>query len=244
MSRRVVVTGGAKGIGLAVVERFAALGDEVIAFGRDEGALAELAEGVQALRCDVTDEAQVADRFARLGAVDVLVVNAGIAEAAPLAKTTLESWRRHIDVNATGAFLCTRAVIDSMRQRGSGSIVTVASTAAKVGTRYACAYSASKHAALGVMRSAAAELAGSGANANAVCPAFVETELTRRSVERIVDATARSEEEAVAGLVAASPLGRLLGPDEVAASVAWLAAEEQRAINGQALVLDGGGLQS
>ena len=239
-----MVTGGTKGIGRAIVDRFVGSGEEVFALGRDETALAGLGPRAKGLLCDVTDEARVVELFDELDDVDVLVLNAGTAEAAPLAKTTLSSWQQHFDVNATGAFICTRAVIDSMRRRGTGSIVTVASTAAKVGSRYTCAYSASKHAALGVMRCAAAELAGSGANANAVCPTFVDTGLTSRSVQQIVLATGQSEGQALAGLEGQSLLGRLLDPDEVAASVVWIADPGQKAINGQALVLDGGGLQS
>lgn len=239
-----MVAGGTKGIGLAIAARFASAGDAPVALGRDPVALAALPDGVDGVRCDVTDEAQLDAAFAGLGAVDVLVINAGAAETAPLARTSLASWQAQIAVNATAAFLCTRAVIEPMRERGSGAIVTVASTAGKVGSRYTCAYTASKHAALGVMRSAAAELAGSGASANAVCPTFVDTEMTRRSVERIVSATGRSQAEAAAGLAAASPLGRLLAPEEVVAAVFWLASEEARATNGQALVIDGGGLQS
>ncbi len=243
MSGKVIVTGGSKGIGRAVVERFAGLGQEVIALGRDEQALAALPSGASGVRCDVADEAQVLDAFAAAGEVETLVINAGVAETAPLTRTTLASWELQMSVNATAAFLCTRAVIGPMRERGSGSIVTVASTASRVGTPYTCAYTASKHAALGVMRSAAAELAGSGANANAVCPTFVDTELTKRSVERVVESAGRSEEEALAGFAAASPLGRLLSPDEVADCVLWLASDAAATINGQAVVLDGGGLQ-
>src|ERR671925_632834 len=137
-SRLVGVTGGSSGIGRATAERFAALGDRVVPVSRSEG-------------CDVTDEAAVTELFERLGPVDVLVNNAGMGESAPLHRTTLESWRAHLDVNATGAFLCTRAVVPAMRERGRGAIVTVASTAGRVGAPYTAAYSAAKHAAVGLM---------------------------------------------------------------------------------------------
>jgi NAD(P)-dependent dehydrogenase (short-subunit alcohol dehydrogenase family) len=172
------------------------------------------------------------------------VNNAGTAASAPLHRTSLESWERHHAVNATGPFLCIRAVIDDMRRRGDGAIVTVASTAARVGAPYTAAYAASKHAALGITRVAAAELAGTGARANAVCPAFVDTEMTARSIERIARTTSRSPEESAAALAQSSPLGRLLDPGEVAAAVVWLASPEAASINGQTVVLDGGGIQA
>jgi len=228
--RLVVVTGGTKGIGRAVARRFEEAGDRVEGFGRET--------------CDVTDEEQVEVLFARLGPVDVLVNNAGIGESARLAGTTLADWRRHLDVNATGAFLCTRAVLGPMLERDRGRIVTVASTAGLAGARYTSAYTASKHAAVGLMRAVAAEVAGTGVTANAVCPTFVRTEMTERSVARIVERTGRSEEEAAAALARMSPLGRLLEPEEVAAAIVYLASDEAAAINGQTLVLDGGGIQS
>jgi NAD(P)-dependent dehydrogenase (short-subunit alcohol dehydrogenase family) len=241
--RVVVVTGGGKGIGEAVVARFAAAGERVVAVGRDRRAL-EAGQASAAEVCDVTDEEQVTALFQRLGPVDVLVNNAGVAGSAPLERTTLDDWSAQLDVNATGAFLCTRAVVGGMITRGNGRIVTVASTAARIGSRYTAAYTASKHAAVGLMRAVAAEVAGTGVTANAVCPAYVRTEMTRRSIARIVDVTSRSEKEAEAALIASSPLGRLLEPDEVAFAVAFLAAPEAGAINGQTLVLDGGGIQA
>lgn len=247
MSRRVVVTGGAKGIGLAVVERFLALGDEVVALGRDGEALARLEREhhrARTLVCDVTDEDAVVATFAQIGPVDVLVNNAGLAESAPLHRTSLADWRRHLDVNATGAFLCLRAVVEGMRERGAGVVVNVASTAGRVGTPYTAAYTASKHALVGLTRAAAAELGGTGVRVNAVCPTFVRTELTARAVARIVGATGRSAVEAEAALAASSPLGRLLEPGEVAEAVLYLASEAAAAVNGQALVLDGGGIQA
>jgi NAD(P)-dependent dehydrogenase (short-subunit alcohol dehydrogenase family) len=230
VSRRVLVTGGTRGIGAAIAARFAAAGDGVVAVGRAE--------------CDVTDEAAVAAFFERVGAVDVLVNNAGVASSATLARTTLDDWRAQLDVNATGAFLCTRAALPAMLERDAGRIVTVASTAGLVGAKYTAPYAASKHAAVGLMRAVAAEVAGTGVTANAVCPAFVRTDMTSESIARITEATGRSEQEAEAALAAASPLGRLLEPDEVAFAVAFLAAPEAGAINGQTLILDGGGIQA
>src|SRR5262249_19520078 len=161
----------------------------------------------------------------------------------PLARTTLEMWHRHLDVNATGAFLCTRAVVPGMLERDRGRIVTVASTIGLVGAQYVAAYAASKHAVIGLMRSVAAEVAGTGVTANAVCPTYVRTPMTDRTVARIVERTGRSSEESESALAALSPLGRLLEPSAVAATVVYLASDEAAAVNGQALVLDGGGIQ-
>ena len=243
--RTVVITGGAKGIGRATVALFAAMGDRVVALGRDAEALAALpAAEAETQVCDVTDEAAVARVFGELGAVDVLVNSAGMGESAPLHQTTLESWQRHLDVNATGAFLCMRAIVPGMRERGTGAIVTVASTAGRIGVPYTAAYTASKHAVIGLTRAAAAELAGTGVRVNAVCPTFVRTDMTGRSIDHIVRRTGRTPQQAEDALAAASPLGRLLEPDEVAEAIVHLASPAAAAVNGQAWVLDGGGVQA
>lgn len=246
-ARLVVVTGGGKGIGRAIVEGFARLGDRVVAVGRDAAVLEATARGagerVSYEVCDVTDEAAVGALFKRLGEVDVLVNNAGASSSAPVERTTLEEWNRQLQVNVTGVFLCTRAALPAMRRRNQGRIVTVASTAALSGSPYIAGYAASKHAALGFMRVVAAEVAGTGVTANCVCPHYVRSEMTERSVARIAERTGRSPAQAQEALAGSSPLGRLIEPQEVAAAVAYLASEQAAAINGHALVLDGGGLQ-
>jgi NAD(P)-dependent dehydrogenase (short-subunit alcohol dehydrogenase family) len=229
VNRLVVVTGGTKGIGEAISRRFAEGGDEVVALGHGD--------------LDVTDEDAVRDVLGPLE-VDVLVNNAGVSSSAPVHRTSLGDWLRQLEVNATGAFLCTRAVLGGMRERDRGRIVTVASTAGRAGQPYTAGYGASKHAAIGLMRTVAVEVAGTGVTANAVCPTFVRTDMTTRTVNRIAERTGKSEEDSEESLARLSPLGRLLEPDEVAFAVTFLAAPEAGAINGQTIVLDGGGIQA
>jgi NAD(P)-dependent dehydrogenase (short-subunit alcohol dehydrogenase family) len=230
VSRLVVVTGGTRGIGAAVARRFTDLGDRVVALGRAD--------------CDVTDETAVAEVFGSLGEVDVLVNNAGVSASAPLGRTSTADWQAQLDVNATGAFLCTRAVLPGMLARDRGRVVTIASTAGRVGQAYTAAYSASKHAVVGLTRAVAAEVTGTGVTANAVCPTFVRTDMTAKNVRRIAEITGRSTEDSERVITGLSPLGRLLEPDEVAFAVQFLAAREAAAINGQTIVLDGGGIQA
>lgn len=241
-----VVTGGSRGIGRAVVHRMAADGYEVVAAGRDAEALAEVASSAPApvttMTLDVTDESAVQAFFADR-VVDVLVNNAGVAPSAPVHRTTTEDWEATMLVNATGPFLCTRAVLSGMRERDRGRIITVASVASHVGSRYISAYAASKHAALGFIRAVAAEVAGTGVTANAVCPAYVDTPMTDASVARMEEMTGIDPAKARDVLAHMVPLGRLLDPVEVAHAVAFLASPDSGAINGQSIVLDGGGLQ-
>jgi NAD(P)-dependent dehydrogenase (short-subunit alcohol dehydrogenase family) len=250
VTRRALVTGGSRGIGRAIVARLAADGVHVVAVGRDRDALDAVVAAapdhggrVEAAHCDVTDEDAVAELFAWAGPVDVVVPNAGVSASAPVERTTLADWDRQLRVNATGVFLTTRAALPAMRDRGRGRIVVVASVASLHGSRYISAYTASKHAALGFVRSVAAEVAGTGVTANAVCPGYVDTAMTDRSVANIVDLTDHDDESARRALERQQPLGRLITPDEVAAAVAYLASEAAAPVNGQALVLDGGGIQ-
>lgn len=201
-----------------------------------------------AIPCDVTDESAVAalaeEAVRALGQVDVLVNNAGVAHSAKLASIDLEDWNRILAVNATGTFLCTRALAPAMAERGWGRVVNIASIAGKVGAPYIAAYAASKHAVVGFTRALSQEMATRGVTVNAVCPGYVDTEMTERSVARIVDKTGIDPEEAFEHMRQSSPQRRLFGAEEVATLVVNLCEESARGINGQAIVLDGGGVQS
>jgi NAD(P)-dependent dehydrogenase (short-subunit alcohol dehydrogenase family) len=241
MTSTAVVTGGGKGIGLACGKALAAVGHRVVVIGRDEAALAASGFGYRV--CDVTDESSVAECFGGIGAVDVLVNNAGVSTSAPLHRVTLDDWNHAFAVNATGAFLCTRAVLPEMRTAGWGRVVTVASIASHMGSAYIAAYTASKHAVLGLMRVVAAEVAGTGVTANSVCPGYVRSEMTDRTIANIIERTGRTAAEAEQALVEGSSLGRLIEPDEVAAAVAYLCSAEAAAVSGQSIILDGGTIQ-
>ena len=178
----------------------------------------------------------------RFGEVTLLVNNAGIGHAAPLERLTLDDWNRVMAVNATGTFLCTKAFLPAMVKRGWGRVVNVASVAGLSGGRYIAAYAASKHAVVGFTRCAALEVAAAGVTVNAVFTGYVDTEMTRESLERIAMKTGRSREQALVAVLTGTPQGRLITPDEVAVEVLRLCAEDAREINGQTIVLDGAGL--
>ncbi|MBN3811771.1 SDR family NAD(P)-dependent oxidoreductase [Paraburkholderia sp. Ac-20347] len=248
--RHAVVTGGGSGIGAATAAALLQAGARVTLMGREMSKLATQREklgGGEHIACvsvDVADEAAVNDAFAHatqaLGDVDILVNNAGQATAAPFAQTDLALWKRMLDVNLTGAFLCTRAVLPAMLARKHGRIVNVASTAGQVGYPYVAAYCASKHGVIGMTRALALEVATQGVTVNAVCPGYTETELLQASVEQITRKTSRSEAEARSILVRHNPQQRFVTPDEVANAVLWLCAPGSSAITGQSISVSGG----
>ncbi|WP_415914089.1 SDR family NAD(P)-dependent oxidoreductase [Paraburkholderia sp. J12] len=245
-----VVTGGGSGIGAATAAALLRAGARVTLMGRDAARLeaqrAALAggENIACASVDVTDEDAVEAAFAqtaeRFGAVDILVNNAGQAQAAPFVQTDLALWRRMLDVNLTGAFLCARAVLPGMLARKSGRVVNVASTAGQVGYPYVAAYCASKHGVIGMTRALALEVATQGVTVNAVCPGYTETELLQASIEQITRKTSRSAEEARKILVRHNPQQRFVTPDEVANAVLWLCAPGSASITGQSISVSGG----
>jgi NAD(P)-dependent dehydrogenase (short-subunit alcohol dehydrogenase family) len=245
--RHAVVTGGGRGIGAAVVDALAAAGGRITLMGRNEAALRAKAAGLpaaQAIRCDVTDEAAVGRAFARaaqaFGPVAILVNNAGAAESAPFARTSLELFQRMLEVNLIGTFLCSRAVLPGMLEAGFGRIVNVASIAGLKGAPYVSAYCAAKHGVVGLTRALAQETAAKGITVNAVCPSYTDTDMVQSAIRTITEKTGRSETEALAELVRKNPQQRLVRPGEVAAAVLWLCSPGSEAITGQAIAIAGG----
>jgi len=241
-----IVTGGGSGIGAAIASALKEQGANVTIFGRGEQRLAATAKelGVQYGVADVTDAASVQQAFKlaveRQGAINILVNNAGAAEARPFNKMDAEFWQFMMNVNLNGVYFCTRAVVEAMLAARYGRIINIASTAAQRGYAYVSAYSAAKHGVIGLTRSLALEYARKGITVNAVCPGYTDTDIVANSVQKIVAATGRSAEEALAELVSSNPQGRLIQPAEVADTVLWLCHKESSSITGQSISIAGG----
>jgi NAD(P)-dependent dehydrogenase (short-subunit alcohol dehydrogenase family) len=244
-----LVTGGGRGIGRAIALALAGAGAAVVVTGRDmarlEAVRAEIAAGGRpalALGCDVADSGAVAAAFAQaraaLGPIDVLVNNAGITASVKFVETDDATWDRILRVNATGPFYCCRAAVPDMIARGGGRIINIASYAALSGIPYSSAYSASKHALLGLTRSLALELARYHITANAICPGWVETDMVEQAVANIVAKTGRSEDGARESILALAGQRRMIEPEEVAAVALRLAGPAGDETTGQALTIE------
>jgi NAD(P)-dependent dehydrogenase (short-subunit alcohol dehydrogenase family) len=216
MARRALVTGAARGIGVAIAERLRSDGLEVVTLDREEGSDLQ----VDVATGDLPD----------LGQIDVCVSNAAVTDTiAPAHRMTAEQWNRDIAVNLTGAFRVVQACLPGMRERNHGRIVVISSGAAVNGLPGQVAYSASKAGLLGMVKTVAAENAGRGITANAVLPGMVATEKVLAMPAEILER-----------LRATLPTGRMAEPAEVAALVSSLAAEDAGYVTGQTIAIDGG----
>jgi NAD(P)-dependent dehydrogenase (short-subunit alcohol dehydrogenase family) len=249
--RHAIVTGAGSGIGAAVARELARLGAHTTLIGRRIEPLTALRRELEAAApgrplarvADVTDAELVArvirDACAIQGAPFALINNAGAAWSAAFLETDDAAWRSMLDVNVMGAVFCCRAAVPAMRAKGEGRIVNMASTAGVVGYPYVSAYTAAKHALVGLTRSLALEFGRDGIRVNAVCPAYTNTEMLGVAAKRAAERTGRTEEDVRAKYAAANAGGRLIEPAEVARVVAWLCRPEQSAVSGRAIVIDG-----
>lgn len=248
--RHAVVTGGSRGIGLAIARQLLAQGARVTIVGRDADTLATACESlkgadrVHGVVADVADAAAVAQAFDQAravhGSIDILINNAGQALSQRFDRMDAALWQTMLSVNLGGVFNCTQAALGDMVARKWGRIVNVASTAGLTGYAYVSAYCAAKHGVVGLTRALAQEVASQGVTVNAVCPGFTDTDIVRDAVANIAGKTGQTEAQAIAGLAQRNPQGRLVQPDEVAATVVWLCQPASSSINGQSIAIDGG----
>jgi 3-hydroxybutyrate dehydrogenase len=245
-SPHALVTGGGRGIGREIAATLARAGATVSVLGRNRATLDEaIAAGAAHFAdvADVADQAAIGAAIARAASrqpIDILIANAGIAESAPFARSDAALFRRMMDVDFMGVVHAFQATLPGMKDRPYGRIIAIASTAGLKGYAYASAYSAAKHAVVGLVRSLALELAATRVTVNAVCPGFTDTDLLSGSIDNIMQKTGRSREQAVTDLAKRNPQGRLVTPAEVADTVLWLCGEGAGAITGQAIAVAGG----
>lgn len=237
--RRVLITGGGTGTGADMARGFADAGAEVVIAGRRSEPLEAVAGGrIRAVTADVTDEASIAALFDAAGPVEIIIANAGASTSAPFTRTEMAEWQDMLAVNLTGTFLTLRE--GARRITGWGRLIAIASTAGLKGYAYVAPYAAAKHGVVGLVRSSALELARTDITVNAICPGFLDTEMTDRSVANIVKKTGMSTEKARATLAKSNPQNRLIQPAEVTAAALWLCGPGSEGVNGQAIAIDGG----
>ena len=245
-----LITGAGRGLGEAIARAFAAAGARVAVAARTQHEIDAVAnscgDGAIAVQLDVTDEARcrtvVETVRTRFGHLDVLINNAGIATSSKFTDTDTDTWHRVLAVDLDGPFFMTRAVLPGMLERRTGAVINIGSIASRVGAPYIAAYTAAKHGLLGLTRALAAEYAAHGVTFNCVCPAYADTPMTDRTIQEIAARTRRSRDESAKLLT--TPQGRLVRPDDVAAVCVLLASTAGRGINGQAINVDGGQIQS
>jgi NAD(P)-dependent dehydrogenase (short-subunit alcohol dehydrogenase family) len=252
--KHAIVTGGSRGIGAAVATELVARGAKVTIMGRDQESLDRQAEEMRGEEgvtvavepCDVADGASVTTAFSRaianLGPAYILVNNAGTAKSRKFTELSRDVWDETISVNLTGTYLCTSEVLPGMLEAKEGRIVNIASTAGLRGYKTMSAYTAAKHGVIGLTRSLALETAKQGITVNAVCPGYVDTDLTAMGIENIVKNLGKTAEEARQMMVRTIPRGTFITAEEVAAAVSWLCSPSASGVTGIALPVAGGEL--
>lgn len=247
--KHAVVTGGGSGVGAAAAVALADAGASVTIVGRRADQLDEIAarsSRITAHPADVTDRSalELALDAARIGSgpIEVMVAAAGIASSKPFHRLEPRDVDDMMSVNVLGVFNSFQIAHAGLREREWGRLVAIASTAGLTGYPYVSHYCASKHAVVGMVRALAHEVGPTGTTVNAVCPSYVDTPMTDRTIDNIVAQTGRSRDEALAALIASNPQGRLISPEEVAGTVLWLCSDAAASVNGQAIALDGGEL--
>ncbi len=243
--KHALVTGGGTGIGLAIARALAAEGCAVTITGRRADTLeAAAGGGLHALVMDVQDEASVVDGIAAAvterGPVQICVPNAGIAEGRAILKMDMDFWRNMMATNLDGAFLTIREALKSMTGTDWGRVIAVSSIAGVKGLKGAPCYTATKHGLLGLIRALAADYATKPYTFNALCPAYVDTDIVSQNVSSIMERTGMSAEDARELMVGVNPHGRLITPAEVAEAALWLCGPNSGSVNGQAIQIAGG----
>lgn len=244
--KHALITGGGTGIGLAIAKALHAAGAVVTITGRRPEVLenAAAANGLHELVMDVQNEASVVDGIAHAvaarGPVQICVANAGIAEGRALHKMDMAFWRNMMATNIDGTFLTIRECMKSMHETDWGRVIAISSIAGLRGLKGAPCYTASKHAMIGLIRGLAADYAGKPYTFNALCPAYVDTDIVSSNVASIAARTGMDEASARKLMVDVNPHGRLIAPEEVAEAALWLCAPNSGSVNGQAIQIAGG----
>lgn len=241
--KTVLITGGGTGLGADMAARFAAGGARVWVSGRTAATLEQVAGqhgDIHMVEADVTDETSVAAMFDFIDTPDIVIANAGASSSGPMVRTELSEWESMLAVNLTGVFLTFREGLRRMKGSHWGRLIAVASTAGLKGYPYVAPYAAAKHGVIGLVKSLALETAKSGVTVNALCPGFLDTEMTVRSIDNIMVKTGMSAEDAHASLARMSPQNRLIKPEEVSAAAFWLCGMGSEGITGQAISISGG----
>ena len=247
-----LITGGSRGIGAAISNALAALGADISLLARDIETLknqsghieSEFGVNVFIASTDITNEKAIESSFKKSvninGTIDILINNAGIGKSMPFHKMDLDFWKKTLDLNLTGTFLCTQQVYENMRKQGYGRIINISSTVGLRGYPYIAAYTASKHAVIGLTRTLALEAVKKGITVNAICPGYTETDLVSEAIDNIAKTSGRNKKDVKTEIKNMSPMGRFVSPKEVAETAAWLCLPSSASITGQAIVVAGG----